>query len=143
MPFTKIILLIQDNAEVIRAQRTHTKQIGLVKMGSNTGSKRLHKAVLPTHKMINHKWKIITIGEYGNKTDLNNFNRTRYDKSTLWGYISLKGRMVMEIRNPRERYQYSVRKRIPFLDNDGTGILLEESDDTHCIWAQKEIIKVG
>jgi hypothetical protein len=55
MPFTKIILLIQDNAEVIRAQRTHTKQIGLVKMGSNTGSKRLHKAVLPTHNMINQK----------------------------------------------------------------------------------------
>lgn len=25
------------------------------KMGSNTGSKRLHKAVLPTHNMINQK----------------------------------------------------------------------------------------
>ena len=142
MPFTKIILLIQDNAEVIRAQRTHTKQIGLVKMGSNTGSKRLHKAVLPTHNMINQKWKVITKEEYGIKIDLNNFNRTRYDKSTLWGNISLKGWMVMEIRNPRETYQYSVRKRIPFLDNDGTSMLLEESDDTHCVWVQKEIIKV-
>ena len=39
----------------------------------------------------------------------------------------------MEIRNPRETYQYSVRKRIPFLDNDGTSMLLEESDDTHCV----------
>ena len=55
-------VLYQDNAADIGQSRSdqgskNPYQVDrqLVRMSPNTGSKRLHKAVLLTHKMVNHK----------------------------------------------------------------------------------------